>query len=284
MIIKEIKEKIDVSKLLSTYLQRHQELKNYETVELTDTVVSIFKDYIVSYFNKENDIITLKGAVKGNALFNLQTEINKNFKELGLVEEIKSHLFEMIYYGQYCIKIDYDRKNKKFFKVNLLNPCNVFTVLMGGGKTYYHLATPLSAGQKIPHYSLIRFGKPNLYLIVDMDEENTIVKNNELVTCYSLYYYLTGAIRNYLLKDTEQGYWKRNILMSLAVPMALFDGNLNKVKAIESSDRLYCRIYSYLNQISNGLIQAAAMFYFLLTKKEIMTEEIECNLFGNWTH
>ena len=39
------------NKYLGTYYLRMQEIRDYEVTELTNTVVGIFKDYIINYFN-----------------------------------------------------------------------------------------------------------------------------------------------------------------------------------------------------------------------------------------
>ena len=194
-------------KFLRTYYLKLQELQDYEITELTNTIVGILRDYIASYLNKEYDIITFKGAVKGNELYKRQLKINKIFKDLGLVEEIKSHLPEIIYNGQYCIKIDWDAVNRKFVKYNLENPYNVVSVLKKG---ILHCHLVVSRDGKIVEVApntIIRFGKSDFHLINDMnisyfdEDEDTIVKSYEFITGQPLYYNLTNKIKEFLLKE-----------------------------------------------------------------------------------
>jgi hypothetical protein len=371
------------SKFLATYYIRSQEIRDYEVTELTNTVVGIFRDYIVNYFNKENDIITLKGASVGNELYEHQKRINWYFEQLGLVEEIKSHLFEIIYNGQYCIKIDWNKENRNFIKYNLQNPYNVVSVIKGG-KIDHHLV--LSRDGQIKPYApnaIIRFGKAELHLINDMnanfyptEKNDTIISPYKLVAGQPLYYNLGSKLKEFLLKDqvvsllsikdliqpllllvrvdkstspeeanrlalntenlinkysdissilgakfsindlidslinnirvlpdyasalgdmnsidltkitnkiaeirNDQEQSKENILVSLGIPRALFAGEVSKWEAIKASERLNSKVNSYINQISDGLIYTASMFYYMMTRKEFKVENIECNLF-----
>ena len=228
------------SKLLGAYYPKLQELKDYEVTELTNTVVGIFKDYIINFFNKENDIITLKGSEAGNELFKHQDRINKIFKELGLVDEIKLHLFEIIYYGQYCIKVDWDEENRKFVKYDIQNPYNVVTVYKMG-KVEYHLVVSRDGGVvKVAPNSIIRFGTPDLHLINDRNEnylsngnDDTIIKSEDFITGYPLYYNLANKVKEYLLKDQVVSILAIKDLIQPILLLLKYDKNTSPDQAIQ---------------------------------------------------
>ena len=194
-------------KFLSTYYVRMQELRDYEVTELSNIVVGVLKDYMVNYLNK-GDIITLKGAVEGNKLYLEQCRINKIFKELGIVSELKKHISDIIYNGQYCIRIGWDKEAQRYVKYNLENPYTVVSVIKNGELDCHLVLSKFMKIQEVAPYSILRFGKSDLYLINDMrenyqidDKEDTIVNTFQLVTGSPLYYNLTSKVKEYLLKD-----------------------------------------------------------------------------------
>jgi hypothetical protein len=363
------------SRSLLGYYSRIEELHNYRVTELTHTIVNIFRDYILNYINKESDIIKLKGAKVGweNDLFQHQIEINDVFKKLKIVEEIKFNLFDIIYYGQYCIKIQWDKENKKFIKNDLQNPYNVVSVIKGG-KIDYHLVSREDKILKEKPNAIIRFGKADIHLINDITTQD---KNEDFVVGMPLYYNITKSVKDYLLKESiasllssedlinpllllvkfdksnplEESSLKEkvrilidkysdnisslmtevfiddfidalienirtlpdyssaagdmnstdlskitnkiaeirnsmdmnkdSILTTLAIPRALFNGEITKWEALKGSDRLHSKVNNYISNINDSLIHTAAMFYYIITGKEIDIEGIECNLFSN---
>lgn len=242
------------SKLLGTYYIRLQEIKDYEVTELTNTVVGIFKDYIVNYFNKENDIITLKGAKEGTDLYKAQERINKTFKELGLVEEIKSHLFEIIYNGQYCIKIDWDKESRKFVKYDLQSPYNVVTVSTKGVPECHLVASRDGKILEISPNAIVRFGKADLHLINDMNEnyfhgekDDTIVKTYDLAAGYPLYYNVSNKVKEYLLKDQVVSLLS---IKDLIQPLLLLV-RVDKSTAPDEANRLALNTENLINKYSD---------------------------------
>lgn len=199
---------ISGSKLLGTYYLRLQEIKDYEVTELTNTVVGIYKDYIINYLNKDDNIITLKNAQLGDAQHKYQTRINSIFKDLGIIDEIKSHLFEIIYNGQYCIKLDWNEEDKKFVKYDLQNPYNVVSVIRKGEVESHLVVSKEGKILEVAPNSILKFGGNELHLINDMEpsyfgneSEDTIIKDHSLVAGYPLYYNIVNKIKEYLLKD-----------------------------------------------------------------------------------
>lgn len=191
------------NKYLGTYYLRMQEIRDYEVTELTNTVVGIFKDYIINYFNKENDIVTFKNG------HNLeQRRVNEIFKQLNIVDEIKSHLFEIIYNGAYCLKVDWDAEKKKYVKYDLQNPYNVVTVMKRGEINCHLVVSRDGKILEVAPHAIIRFGKADLHLVNDMngeyfddEKEDTLVKTFELTAGFPLYYNISNKVKEYLLKD-----------------------------------------------------------------------------------
>lgn len=299
--------------LLSTYYARINELKSYRITELTENIIGIYKDYIVGCFNKKDNIIKLKVSD-----LETQYKINSYFKELNLVEEIKNHLSEIIYYGQYCIKVDWDKENKKFIKYDLHNPYDVVSVVEKGKIVETIIKTKIDEGILASNASdtiIIRFGKPNLYLINDINKfqfcktgkSDLIINNNKFITGYPLYYNLIDKIKEYSIREKiiplsvyddlidknnidisnyvnkfreEQELLKEAIITSLGISKAIINGEVSKWEAIKTSERLNSKVNSIINDINDGLIYTASRFYHIITGEEIDLKDIECNLFN----
>lgn len=369
---------------LHSYYRRFQELKDYENADIIKRIVDVFSDYLIGYLVNESDIITLNGAKMGNKLFDHQTKINKIFKDLGIVQELKSHLFEIIYYGQYCIKYDYDKETQKYVKYPLENPCDVVSVIRHG-KTDRHLVGSRDGILvEVGPDSIIRLGSADFHIIDDMEKtrdldgiDSRIVRAEGLVTGSPLYYNLFNKVKEYILRDQtlsllsvkelvlslitfiytnktmpslerqriidniddilnkysdmpftsatdilfdklieilskhvysseeissvlggrgdtnllakvvnfiydikkDQRYLLDNILISTDVPNGLMVGDVSKDEAIRDSWRLYNRVKNYVFQITDGLIDTAAMFYHQISGEEIEVENVKCNIF-----
>lgn len=193
---------------MSTYYLKMQELKDYEVSELSNTVVGIFQDYLTNYFSKESNIIAIKNLSNDPKIQSLESRINGAISDLNLVEEIKLNLRDIIYYGSYCIKLNWNKTEKKFFKDRLCYPNNVVTLLKKG-KVKSHLVVS-NKGKifEVTPNSIIRFGVADLSLdndlnseVYDDDKEDTLIKTYEYTGGTPLYYNIIPKIKEFLLKD-----------------------------------------------------------------------------------
>lgn len=194
-----------------------EELKDYEVTELSNTSVGIYRDYLFNHFNDGGDVISLLSDNPKDKV--VERNINRIFRDLDIVNTIKLHINEIIYYGSYSIKIDWDKEKRKWVKYELANPYNIVTVRRQGS---IQSNLVMSRDQKIysvaPN-SIIRFGRDSLHLINDMNEsffdqedadpsylnsidnKDTLIKRYDLSGGFPLYYNIIGKIKEYLLKD-----------------------------------------------------------------------------------
>lgn len=93
------------NKFLSSYYAKMSEIKSYELSDISEMIVSIFKDYIINFMNKSGSIVTIKKE-NGEVDKNKTERINDILiSDLKLPDVIKQHLPEIIYYGSYHFMI-----------------------------------------------------------------------------------------------------------------------------------------------------------------------------------
>lgn len=202
------------SRLLTSWYMKMNELKDYELSELSNIAVIVLTDFLSNYFNNDHDLITLPIDCYGKEEF--EKKINHIFSDLKLVESIKDHLGEIIYYGSYSYKIDWDKLNKKWKKYELFDPYNVVTVKDQNG-VKCHLVTSQQGKilQAAPR-AILRLGIAGLRLINDLDpqltdtktktvdfigEEDTVLSSASIAGGYPLYYNIIGKVKEYLIRD-----------------------------------------------------------------------------------
>jgi len=237
------------NRYLGTYYMRMEEIKDYEISELTNTVVTIFRDYIINYFNNESDIVILDPSLKS-----VQDKINKIYKQLNIVSELKNHLQDIIYHGSYCFKIDWDPVRSTYTKYELYNPYNVVSVYKKG-KLHCHLVASKDGRilEVAPH-SIVRFGTPNLYLINDMNSEywmdeskDTLVRTFDLAAGYPLYYNVANKVKEYLLKDDVVSLLS---IKDLIQPLLLLI-RVDKTTSPDEANRLALNTENLINKYSD---------------------------------
>lgn len=192
------------TKSLRKYYLITQEIRDYEVNELTNTIVGIFKDYLVNYLNKESNIVIFKSKeLKAH-----QDKINKIFKDLDIVKLVKDNLDDIIYYGSYCVKLIWNEVDRKYEIIELANPTNVVTIENKGVEKSHLVVSKKGTIYEVSPNSILRFGKASLRLFNDMNEsyfdkpeEDTLVNDFKISGGYPLYYNLTNKVKEYLLKD-----------------------------------------------------------------------------------
>lgn len=204
------------SRLLTSWYQKMEESKNYENTELSNIVIGIYADYISNYFNNSEEVVSFTDTDEKAKHY--ERVINKIFKQISLVDTIKDHLKEIIYYGSYSIKVDWDKVNRRWIKYELANPYNVVTVKRHGVPKFHVVMTKSQKILQVSPNSILRFGSAGLKLVNDISEdffksdeekektkllveEDTIINNYDLSGGAPLYYNLMGKVKEYLLKD-----------------------------------------------------------------------------------
>lgn len=240
------------NRYLSNYYRKMQEIKDYEITDLTQTIITINKDYITGYFNKSGELFTINNDVENH--IDIQNWLNKTFKDLDIINEVKNHLWDIIYEGSYSFKIAWDKENQKYVKFNLQNPHNVITV-MNEGKQLGHLVVSRDGTIfQVNPESILRIGKADLMLVNDINKdfygakkEDTLVKDDYMIAGTPLYYNVVGKVKEYLLKE--------QILTLLSIkdlvqPLLLLV-TLDKNTAPDEGNRLALNIENMINKYSD---------------------------------
>lgn len=200
------------SKFLSSYYDRMKEIQDYIISELTNTVVGIFKDYITTYFNED---ITELVSSSDPSLAPVIQKINTIFTQLNYVGDCKRHLFDVIYQGSYCYKVEWNSQESKYEKVNLINPYNVVDVYKSHELTSHLIVADTGKVVEVKPESIIRIGGTDLDLVNDVnpdfndepdginksDEKDKLTIDVEFLASTPLYYNISDKIKEFLLKD-----------------------------------------------------------------------------------
>lgn len=213
------------SKYLSSYYMRMEELLDYEVSELSNAIVGIYKDYIMTYFSDAEDVITINDeSDKDN-----EKKINKIFKQLDYTNECKSRLDDIIYFGGFCYKVDWDEVEKKYKKSNLLHPYNVIDVYKGNTLINRLVKSEEGKIYIVKPEAVVRMGMVSLRLLNDKNEElkrmglgktdgtsaddddegldsvefgkDKISTSKEYRAAKPLYYNIASKVKEFLLKD-----------------------------------------------------------------------------------
>lgn len=240
------------NKYLSTYYMRMQEIKDYEVTDLTNTIITIYKDYIVGYFNKSGDLITLSEQVP-NYKFE-QDWLNTVLKDLDVVNEVKDHLWDILYDGAWCFKIAFDPQTGKYVKFYLQNPHNVVTVKRDRDQLCHLVVSRDGTIYEVLPDSIFRIGKADLSLINDVNKdfwqtqkEDTLVKDDYMIAGYPLYYNIAGKVKEYLLKEQILSLLS---IKDLIQPLLLLV-RLDKNTAPDEGNRLALNIENMINKYSD---------------------------------
>jgi hypothetical protein len=193
------------SRYMTAYYLRMQEILDYEITELTNTIVGIFKDYLITYFNDTDNLITIKDQSKKD----VELKINQIFKQLKYVDDCKKHLTDIIYHGGYSYQLNWDRENKRYNKISLSNPHTVIDVYKGDTIQSRLVTSVTGKIKEVEPLSIVRLGSTDLSLINDMTpdyEENfrdadKITTEFEFMAGTPLYYNIAGKIKELILKD-----------------------------------------------------------------------------------
>jgi len=174
---------------------------------LSNTSVTILTDFIKNYFNKNTDLISISDKVDNSKA--LEAAINKIFEDIEVENEVRNHLWDIVYHGRWCFRSVWDEKQRRYIKSYLQHPHSVVTV-KSNQRVKCHLVT--SRDNKIFEVepdSIFTIGEPNLTLINDLndnyfddkDNKDTLLKEIELSAGTPLYYNIVGLVKEYLLKE-----------------------------------------------------------------------------------
>lgn len=194
------------NRYLSTYYQKMQEIKDYEQTELSQISIGIYKDYISGYFNTDGDLITISEEFPNAEKW--QAQVNSDLKDLDIINEVKLHMWDILYDGTWCFKKAFDPLSNKYVKFNLQNPHNVVSIFKEGKRHSHLVVSREGTIYEVKPESIFRIGMPTLNLINDINSEyyskpkdDTLVKDELMMAAMPLYYNITGKVKEYLLKE-----------------------------------------------------------------------------------
>lgn len=255
------------NRLLSTYYDKLSEIKSYEFCDVSEMIVSVFRDYIINYMTKSGNIVTIKGE-DGEIDQQKTDRINDSLvNDLKISDTIKNHLNEIVYYGGYYFMVERSRDDTghmKLTKKDLYDPIVVVTKTKNYDKVSYICKGDDGKIYEVPFEEIIRLGSTTFRVINDMKEDTGWVKpvkennkektNREKVQSdifYSaskpMYYSITHKVKEYLLKD---------IIVSLLsikdlIQPILLSVHFDKATPIEIANKLTKRIESIVNNYSD---------------------------------
>lgn len=195
------------AKTLSAYYNKIRELSMYEHNEITKSIIGIYSDYLVGYFNTTDDLVVLNEDVQDRE--NIQSGINEIFKYLDIVSEVKANLGSIIYNGSYCMKLHRNENSGVYTKYDLENPNSVVTKFRGREEESHIVIGTDGKPYVVKPESIFRIGQADLSLIDDIStksinnfgDKGSLIKTSSLYTGTPLYYNIMAKIKEYLLKD-----------------------------------------------------------------------------------
>lgn len=208
------------NRLLSTYYSKMKEIRSYELNELSETIISVIRDYMINFMNKSGDLITIKDDSTRSKKVN-DVLIN----DLNLQEFIRSHLNDVIFYGAYHSMLSSERDetgHRRFSLTDMYDPLEVVTKFTENEDPSYIVKGSNQIVYEVPYTQLIKIGDNNLRLIDDLSDERPDGKKNlpespsksqkcnrdhiisevSYAASKPMYYTITHKVKEYLLKDT----------------------------------------------------------------------------------
>jgi hypothetical protein len=240
------------NRYLSTYYNKMKEIKDYEITELTSTIMSIYMDFLVGYFQTDADLVTIANTVPNQK--KLEDRVNKAFNELDVRTEVREHLWDIIYEGAWCFKKIYNPQTQTYEKAYLQNPHNVVTIRKGRDTTSHLVVSREGKVFETKSDSIFRIGKLNLSLINDINKkffdskpEDTLIADETLLAGTPLYYNICNKVKEYLLKE--------QILTLLSIkdlvqPLLLLI-RLDKNTPVDEGQKLALNVETMINKYSD---------------------------------
>lgn len=263
---------------LSTYYAKMTEIKSYEMSDISDMIVSVFKDYIVNFMNKTGSIVTIKDQ-NGDIDKQRTEKVNDILlNDLKIHEIVKTHLSEIIYYGGYhFMVIPYrdETGHTGLSRRDLYDPVVVVSRTKNHNEVTYIARGKDGKIYEIPMKECIKIGGDDLRLMNDMSEDsyNSIsaikhdnskdLTNRDQICSdefYSaskpLYYSVTHKVKEYLLKDTIISLLS---IKDLVQPLLLMI-HVDKGTSIEAANELTKKAENLINKYTDLSAVLSAQF------------------------
>ena len=168
------------SNLLSLYYERIDELRGYQLLDVVKLATNFFADYVTNFLEDNGKQLVTIVDEEGNQDEEKTERINEILtKDLNILNYIRDHIKEMVFYGQYSgmlMKSRDDLGHLKFRLEELYDPISIVIKKKrnkDGGMDESFLARGEDGKiYEIPKNEAFMLGSNNLRLINDLDEKN----------------------------------------------------------------------------------------------------------------
>lgn len=196
---------------ISSFYSKIAEIEDYKCSELTNTILTIYTDYLTNYFNEKSEIIGLSTEVKGGK--ELEGKINFIFKKLDIIKELKQHLGDIIYYGSYSYKLHWNKQSRMYELMDLEFPYNTIDVMCKGKLRGHLVQSRTGKISELSRFSILRLGNANTDLINDLSfleyltdedkefDEDQLIRYYRYTAALPLYFTICNKVKEYLLKE-----------------------------------------------------------------------------------
>lgn len=176
------------------YLYSIDRLQDYRSSELTETILDLYSDSIISILDKDTtEYITISNNP------DLTDKINKILYDIDIISFISSNLRDFIYYGSYTKDLLSDFQSK-----DLVSP---YTVVSTSNIDKYLINN--NAGLVKTLTSVLRLSTDDLSLELDIENEDFRIKNDKdsfyiedrVITGRPLFLSVELKIKEYVIKD-----------------------------------------------------------------------------------
>lgn len=288
------------SNRLSGYYERVAELKGYQLLDITQTAVNFFKDYVINFITKsEQSIVTIINE-DGSNNEQASERINECLtKDLDITNYIRNHIDDEIFYGTYgsMIRTFHDETgHTKFSFVELYDP--VSTVIKKKRNSEGEIEEIcLARGEdgslyEIPEGEYFLMGSQDLRLINDLedgwkdsksgtnkvkydrsnsqDEKNRdkVVRKESYIAGMPLFYSMVLKVKELVVKELLISLIS---LRDLATP-TLFGLAIDKGVSMEAANDLCARMqklttnYTELNSFLSANFDSTSFIESVLTQ------------------
>jgi hypothetical protein len=261
------------SNRLSGYIDRINELKGYQLLDISKLATNFFADYVINFLVEGNgqQLVTIMNE-EGDSTNDQVTERINNIliKDLRILDWIRDHLQDYVFYGEYFGMLQSSRDDTghlKFRIEELYDPVCVITKKKRNNENEME-ETYIAKGEdgvmyEIPRNEIVYIASQNLRLINDisddwkekeklqkqkirMGEENNrkrVLKSESYMTSEPLLYSLILKVKELVIKELLVSLISLRDLSSVQIFLLQFDKNI----PIESANELCARATKLAN-------------------------------------
>jgi hypothetical protein len=246
--------------VLSAYYLKLQELEGYRNTELTDIIISIYKDYIVNYINQDFDIITIDESVPDWK--KLQLKVNTYFKQISYITELTDNLDSYLYYKSYSFRVIWDESERRYKRLELENPTSVVKIDNGNLIAKSNLVVSRKGNiLEVDPNSIVTIGKMNLGLGNDLSKDNTadedsLIREDKVYAATPLFYMNSAKVKEYLLKEQLISLLSIKDLIQPLLMLLRTDGNTSP----DEANKLALNVENLINKYSDLSVITGANF------------------------